>query len=694
MSSSIISNRGGTLISNGYDTQGLQNITAGATVSILTDSEMQVKELTATAGSAALSTTPFGTNPALFQDGKIIALVNVHATSTITMGANDIQYGFLSAEPINLAKGDHYQVMYNATMERFVPLLAPGGGAGTPIPVGVENILSLDVTANADIADLTFTGLTIGAKYSLKGQIVLDSNDGFINGVQFMGGSSLTGTTHGRVELFNETVGDSTLVTSGVSLEFTADSTTLYTNKDTADKTVFGDGTKGRTFLQLREIPQLAGGGGAGGTTSQTMAGTAIDMSYDTQDLTISSDTTLTVVNPTAGSKTVLTVNNTDASPHSLGFLGIGISPTDSAAGVSAGAYTIYQLETNLTGTFVQVLASDSSAPFPAGSDGDLTILNGQNVNLNAGDIKDYNNIDIQLGGTLTLLDPSNTGALVEVYCSGTFVIDGEITGRDTLNNGAAYSGNIALGTAYNFTQSQSTGGGGGTGQRPHPTLADAGGAGGAGTNGFGGGGGGGGTFAGVGAGAGGSNGGAGGNGTNGYGHTAGTGGAGNSTLGNGSTGGTGIPGQSSGCLGQNSPGDGGNGGGSGGGGGSVGDDSFCFWYAGCGGGGGGQKGSHGANLFLYSVNTINGSGSINLSGRSGYLGGAGGGGAQGGGGGGGGGAGGSGGNILYTAPSITVASDLTGGAGGSGGAVGSGGTGGSSGATGIAGSAGSVQNI
>jgi len=126
----------------------------------------------------------------------------------------------------------------------------------TTVPDIVENILSSDATANADIADLTFTGLTIGANYSLKGQIVLDSNDGFINGIQFMGGSSLTGTTHGRVELVNETVGDLTIVTSGVSLEFTADSTTLYTNKDTADKTVFGDGTKGGTFLQLREIPQ------------------------------------------------------------------------------------------------------------------------------------------------------------------------------------------------------------------------------------------------------------------------------------------------------------------------------------------------------------------------------------------------------------------------------------------------------
>ena len=139
-----------------------------------------------------------------------------------------------------------------------------GGGAGTPIPVGVENILSSDATASADIAGLTFTGLTIGAKYSLKGQISLDSEQGFINGVQFRGGSSLTGTLHGTVELVNETVGLRTNVTSAVSLEFTADSTTLYTNKPLPDSTVFGDGTKNRTFLQLREIPQFTGGGGGG----------------------------------------------------------------------------------------------------------------------------------------------------------------------------------------------------------------------------------------------------------------------------------------------------------------------------------------------------------------------------------------------------------------------------------------------
>jgi len=155
---------------------------------------------------------------------------------------------------------------YDSAESKWVEVgTGAGGGAGTPIPVGVENILSLDATASADIADLTFTGLTIGAKYSLKGQISLDSAQGFINGVQFQGGSSLTGTNHGRVELVNETVGELTIVTSGVSLEFTADSTTLYTNKVFPDQTVFGDGTKGRTFLQLREIPQLTGGGGGGG---------------------------------------------------------------------------------------------------------------------------------------------------------------------------------------------------------------------------------------------------------------------------------------------------------------------------------------------------------------------------------------------------------------------------------------------
>lgn len=140
MSTSIISNRGGTLKSNGYDAQAQQDVTAGATIDILTLSEMQFKQLTATAGSATVSTTPFGTDPSKFQDGKIIGLVNVHATNTVTLGVNDIQYGFVADADIVLAEGEFYQVMYNSTLERFVPLLAPGGVDLTNIDTDVTPI--------------------------------------------------------------------------------------------------------------------------------------------------------------------------------------------------------------------------------------------------------------------------------------------------------------------------------------------------------------------------------------------------------------------------------------------------------------------------------------------------------------------------------------------------------------------------
>jgi hypothetical protein len=334
--------------------------------------------------------------------------------------------------------------------------------------------------------------------------------------------------------------------------------------------------------------------------------------------------------------------------------------------------------------------------PFFPPSEGDLIILNGQTVTLTAPTNKAYTSIDIQSGGTLNI---TGNGNIAEIYCSGTFNVDGTILCRATERNGYSYAGTTSSGFNYGYTATQRNGGTGGKGSQIPGGL------GGAGTNGYGGGGGGGseGVMAG---GAGGSNNGSGaagawrhgsyGSNVTGTGNPyAGTGGAGNVTNSNGGTGGSG----NSGTALQ----DGGSGGGSGGGGGShnyiPGNPSdkitINITFQGGGGGGGGHKGLHGGILFLYSVLPMTGSGSVIASGSNGFNGGAGneGNAANSAGGGGGGGAGGTGGNIIIQAPSYSFSTSVSGGSGGGGGGV-LGAYGGAGGAAGLSGNNGTVQVV
>lgn len=278
------------------------------------------------------------------------------------------------------------------------------------------------------------------------------------------------------------------------------------------------------------------------------------------------------------------------------------------------------------------------------GADGDLTILNGQTVQIPAGSIKHYNSVNIHAGGTLEIIQNA-TLQKTEIGCRGSFTLNGQIIARcSPSGTGGSISGTSSIGAkAFSATVSQAFGGAG---------SSSYGASGGAGTsNGLGGGGAGsyaynnGNAALGGNGGTGGGNGGAG-QSVGGGPTPARPGGTGMATLSNGGNGGI-----------YYNPGGGygGAGGGSGGGGSGVAefyDSELKSWSTATsqGGGGGGYKGSHGQYLFLFIEGTISGTGTIHVSGTNGYAGGAapnaGWSGSAGGAGGGGGGAGGSGGKV------------------------------------------------
>jgi len=428
-----------------------------------------------------------------------------------------------------------------------------------------------------------------------------------------------------------------------------------------------------RVLTVWTDLGDIVGGGG-GGDVYNVIADGNVDFAATVNYVETAADLVLNTKNGVNGGTSYLIVKNTDVGAHSIAFTGVGIAPAEIAVPISASSYNVYTFNYAANGPFAQLISNDSGAPFPVGGDGDLTILNGQTVQLNNGDIKDYNNVDIQTGGVLEILDASNNGDLTEIYVVGTFNMDGEIRSRATEKPTFNKSGNTTNGKAYNLTITQANGGSGGNGGGFNSGRQ---GFGGGGTNGYGGGGGGGyatgmpSTF-----GNGGSNNGGGASGWDGnpYAGAGGSGGAGNSTQGTGSGGATGSNSSSTVVNGAN----GGSGGGSGGGGGaSYYDGSSTDRAKAGGGGGGGNKGQHGGLVYLFSQSTITGTGIVNLSGSNGFNGGGGGSGyraggtSYGGGGGGGGGAGGSGGHLLITVPSYAFSIDVSQGTAGSGASAG-----------------------
>jgi hypothetical protein len=326
-----------------------------------------------------------------------------------------------------------------------------------------------------------------------------------------------------------------------------------------------------------------------------------------------------------------------------------------------------YRVKDSTLYSNTNVITITNPKRWPVGKDLDLVITNGQIITLNAGEVKDYNNLTINQGGTL-LITGGSSSSITQIGVKGNLVINGIIRANDGIF-GTVSSNSTAPNlesVTYSITQSSAGAGSAGTGGAQ-------GAGGGAGNLGIGGGGGGGGAGSFWG-GAGGINGGAGNPGNaNIY-----AGGTGNATFTNGQGGGahrtTGFPG-----------------GGSGGGGAGA-QCSGC--RAGSGGAGGGYKGKHGLGLYMSIKGTSSsaGTGRFELNGTNGFNGGGTPGpGDYGTGGAGGGGAGGSGGRLWIrnggaSLPAgITVV--LTGGLGGTGGTGALGTANGGNGQAGIAGS-------
>ena len=346
---------------------------------------------------------------------------------------------------------------------------------------------------------------------------------------------------------------------------------------------------------------------------------------------------------------------------------------------------------------------------WPLGLDGDLTILNGQTVNLATG-VYDYENVLIENGGTLNLANHVVLGCRYDFICSGNIDISDD-------NNGGTFNVVHPIDGSINFNPgTYNAAGTGGTGGAAN---GQPGGSPGASSNGFGGGGGGGASpdteANGASGGTGGSASGAGGTGgspSNGGGYTVTPGSVGGNAFGSSS-------GEAaSGINGGDGADDTSNG--SGGAGGAAGYNSTngkLTRQAGGGGGGGrgGGRGNHGGRVEIYTHRSIgpdlpSGVGSVFAFGSSGTPRGAGGNGGNasgaganyggGGGGRGGGGVGGNGGEIdLRYRVSQSISTNVSAGTSNSGSpANGAGGTGstanGSAGSGGGAGSNGSVGSV
>lgn len=258
------------------------------------------------------------------------------------------------------------------------------------------------------------------------------------------------------------------------------------------------------------------------------------------------------------------------------------------------------------------------------GSDGNLVINNGQVIPITAGQVKRYNSVTINTGGTLQI----NGTGITELGVRNDMIINGSIVFQEDFVATPAIGASAFDGKEFGFNLEQQQGGAGGTGQTSLSAGGSGGGGSGGGTGGATGiGGGGGGQGSATSSGKPGGNGGTdGGNGQDASDAVIGVGGQGGSGGGTGAGGPGGGPNGGSGASG-----------GGGGGGASVGSTAS-------GGAGGGYRGKHGGRLHIYCEGQVQGTGAINLNGQVGFNGGSA---APGGGGGGGGGAGGNGGQVF-----------------------------------------------
>lgn len=96
-----------------------QSISSGGDIAITTVASILVR-VAGNAGAQTASTTPFGTDDSLFNDGQEIIIEGTNDTNTVTIQHNDAQYGCILNG--DWTGGNHYMLtlVYNETKERFI----------------------------------------------------------------------------------------------------------------------------------------------------------------------------------------------------------------------------------------------------------------------------------------------------------------------------------------------------------------------------------------------------------------------------------------------------------------------------------------------------------------------------------------------------------------------------------------------
>lgn len=84
-------------------------------------STVQYRRVQGDGAPVTTSNQPFGTTPADFVQGKMIELVGINDTDTVTIPYSDTQYGcLLKVGDCTLGKGDILVLIYDDTLERFL----------------------------------------------------------------------------------------------------------------------------------------------------------------------------------------------------------------------------------------------------------------------------------------------------------------------------------------------------------------------------------------------------------------------------------------------------------------------------------------------------------------------------------------------------------------------------------------------
>lgn len=120
-----------------------------------------------------------------------------------------------------------------------------------------EKVLASNHTSVGDVSGLTITGLEVGSQYILTGSTRLYGTTSGDNVLRFMSGANNTGTLYGASSNSDSATGDD-IPTMSVAIIFTAQSSELYAYH-TSTSSLYGNGGKDYTFLQVTKLPKSLG---------------------------------------------------------------------------------------------------------------------------------------------------------------------------------------------------------------------------------------------------------------------------------------------------------------------------------------------------------------------------------------------------------------------------------------------------